>query len=98
MVNVVATIQSLTLSTTGSNSVNIGNDGEYTIRELAEITARLAGTELRLTRDPLPPDDPTRRKPDVTLARELLDWQPTTPLETGLRRTLDYFRKGRAPL
>jgi nucleoside-diphosphate-sugar epimerase len=74
--------------------VNIGNDGEYTIRELAEITARLAGTELRLTRDALPPDDPTRRKPDVTLARELLDWRPTTPLETGLSRTLEYFRKG----
>jgi hypothetical protein len=46
--------------------VNIGNDGEYTIRQLAEITARLAGTELHLTLDPLPPDDPTRRKPDIT--------------------------------
>ena len=74
--------------------VNIGNDGEYTIRQLAEITARLAGTELHLTLDPLPPDDPTRRKPDITLARELLDWHPTTPLETGLRRTLEYFREG----
>jgi nucleoside-diphosphate-sugar epimerase len=77
----------------GGRVVNIGNDGEYTIRQLAEITARLAGTELRLTREALPPDDPTRRKPDITLARELLDWQPTTPLETGLRRTLDYFRE-----
>jgi dTDP-glucose 4,6-dehydratase len=77
----------------GGRVVNIGNDGEYTIRQLAEITARLAGTDLRLTREALPPDDPTRRRPDITLARELLDWQPTTPLETGLRQTLDYFRE-----
>ena len=76
----------------GGRVVNIGNDREYTIRELAEVTARLAGTELRLTLDALPPDDPTRRKPDITLARELLDWQPSTPLETGLLRTLEYFK------
>ena len=72
--------------------VNVGNDGEYTIRQLAEVTARLAGTELRTVNESLPPDDPTRRRPDVALARALLDWAPSTPLETGLRRTLDYFR------
>ncbi len=71
--------------------VNLGNDGEYTIRELAEVIARLAGTELRVVLEALPPDDPTRRKPDVTLARELLGWQPSTSLDTGLRKTLEYF-------
>ncbi|MEA2689107.1 MAG: dTDP-glucose 4,6-dehydratase [Candidatus Eremiobacteraeota bacterium] len=73
--------------------VNVGNPDEYTIRELAAVTARLAGVELRTEDRPLPPDDPTRRRPDITLARALLDWQPVVPLETGLARTLDYFRE-----
>jgi dTDP-glucose 4,6-dehydratase len=72
--------------------VNLGNPGEYTIRELAEVTARLAGVPLRTEDRPLPPDDPTRRRPDITLARSLLAWEPTVTLETGLERTLDYFR------
>jgi nucleoside-diphosphate-sugar epimerase len=72
--------------------VNLGNPGEYTIRELAEVTARLAGVPLRTEDRPLPPDDPSRRRPDITLARSLLAWEPTVPLETGLARTLDYFR------
>jgi nucleoside-diphosphate-sugar epimerase len=72
--------------------INLGNDGEYTIRELAEVTARLAGVELRISNEALPPDDPTRRRPDVSLARALLGWEPRTPLEAGLRRTLEYFR------
>jgi dTDP-glucose 4,6-dehydratase len=72
--------------------INLGNDGEYTIRELAEVTARLAGAELRISSEALPPDDPTRRRPDVSLARALLGWEPRTPLETGLRHTLEYFR------
>jgi nucleoside-diphosphate-sugar epimerase len=71
--------------------INLGNPVEYTIRQLAEVTARLAGVELRVVARPLPPDDPARRRPDVTLARELLGWAPRTALETGLRRTLDYF-------
>ena len=72
--------------------VNIGNPNEYTIRELAALTARLAGVEIRTEARPLPPDDPTRRRPDISLARELLAWEPTVTLETGLARTLDYFR------
>ncbi|GAC1658288.1 MAG: SDR family oxidoreductase [Candidatus Elarobacter sp.] len=72
--------------------VNVGNPDEYTIRELAAVTARLAQVELRTDDRPLPPDDPSRRKPDITLARELLGWEPVVPLETGLARTLDYFR------
>lgn len=72
--------------------VNIGNPVEYTIQQLAEVTARLAGVELRTEERPLPPDDPARRRPDITLARTLLEWEPAITLETGLARTLEYFR------
>ncbi|HEV2740943.1 MAG TPA: SDR family NAD(P)-dependent oxidoreductase [Candidatus Elarobacter sp.] len=75
----------------GGRVINLGNPGEYTIRELAAVTARLANVELRVVAAPLPPDDPTRRRPDIALARELLEWEPRVPLEAGLRRTLDYF-------
>jgi nucleoside-diphosphate-sugar epimerase len=80
-----------TRASLGGRVINLGNPDEYTIRRLAEVTARLAGVELRVVEQPLPPDDPTRRRPDVTLARELLGWEPRVELETGLRRTLDYF-------
>ncbi|HYW53861.1 MAG TPA: NAD-dependent epimerase/dehydratase family protein [Dongiaceae bacterium] len=76
--------------------INAGNPDEYTIRQLAETIARLAGTELRVEERPLPADDPARRRPDIALARELLGWAPSTPLEAGLRRTLDYFRSASA--
>jgi nucleoside-diphosphate-sugar epimerase len=72
--------------------VNLGNPGEYTIRELAATTAKLAGVDLRTEQRPLPPDDPARRRPDITLARTLLEWEPQVRLEEGLRKTLDYFR------
>jgi nucleoside-diphosphate-sugar epimerase len=72
--------------------VNIGNPGEFTIRELAEIVAEVAGTELRTVDQALPPDDPTRRKPDISLARSLLDWEPQITLRDGLLKTLAYLR------
>jgi len=72
--------------------VNLGNPREHTILELAEVTARLAGTALRLEPRALPPDDPARRRPDITLARALLGWEPGVSLEQGLAATLDYFR------
>ncbi len=72
--------------------INVGGTGEHTMRELAATTARLAGVALRTERRPLPQDDPVRRAPDLTLAGELLGWEARTDLETGLRRTLDYFR------
>ena len=56
------------------------------------MTARLAGVPLRTEPRPLPPDDPARRRPDISLARALLGWEPRIPLETGLSATLDYFR------
>ena len=76
----------------GGRVVNIGNPGEYTIRELAEVTARLADVALKTEQRPLPPDDPTRRRPDISVATALLGWKPTISLETGLAKTLDYFR------
>ncbi|HEY0615585.1 MAG TPA: NAD-dependent epimerase/dehydratase family protein [Candidatus Elarobacter sp.] len=72
--------------------VNLGNPEEFTIRRLAEIVARHTGVALRVREEALPPDDPTRRRPDIALARELLGWTPSVDLETGLGRTLDYFR------
>ncbi len=72
--------------------VNIGNTDEYTILQLAQVTAGIAAVPLRTEARPLPPDDPARRRPDIALARSLLGWQPHVPLEVGLTRTLEYFR------
>jgi UDP-glucuronate decarboxylase len=72
--------------------VNLGNPGEFTIRELAEKIIALSGSKSQLVQEPLPEDDPTRRKPDITLAKKHLQWEPTIPLEEGLRKTIDWFR------
>ena len=71
--------------------VNLGNPHEVTIRELAERIVAIAGTSSRLVFEPLPHDDPTRRQPDITLARKELSWEPTVPLDDGLRRTVEFF-------
>jgi len=73
--------------------VNLGNPTEFTIRELAEQVLRLTGGTSTLRFEPLPQDDPRQRKPDISLARERLGWTPTIPLEDGLLRTIDYFRR-----
>jgi UDP-glucuronate decarboxylase len=73
--------------------VNLGNPGEFTVRELAETVLRLTGSASIITRLPLPQDDPTRRKPDIELARRMLGWQPQVPLTEGLQRTIDGFRE-----
>ena len=72
--------------------VNLGNPGEFTVRELAETIIRITGSKSKIVYKPLPQDDPARRKPDVKLARELLGWTPGISLEDGLRQTIDYFR------
>ena len=72
--------------------VNLGNPGEFTVRELAETIIRITGSKSKIVYKPLPQDDPARRKPDITLARELLGWMPSIALEDGLRQTIDYFR------
>ena len=77
----------------GALVVNVGNPGEYTIRELAEKTlALLPESTSRIVYAPLPGDDPKRRKPDIALAKELLGWEPQVPLDEGLAKTIDYFR------
>lgn len=73
--------------------VNVGNPAEITIREFAEEILRLTGSKSQIVEKPLPPDDPKQRKPDITLARKLLGWEPKVGREEGLRRTLDHFRK-----
>jgi UDP-glucuronate decarboxylase len=73
--------------------VNLGNPGEFTMLELARLVQELTGTSVPLERRPLPADDPVRRKPDITLARELLGWEPTVDLADGLKRTVEYFRE-----
>ena len=72
--------------------INIGNPGEFTIGELARIVAEIVGVPLDFEERPLPPDDPTRRRPDITVARERLGWEPHVDLRTGLERTIAYFR------
>ncbi|MGN0841838.1 MAG: SDR family NAD-dependent epimerase/dehydratase, partial [Kiritimatiellia bacterium] len=70
-----------------------GNPGEYTIRALAEKTLELLPESTsKLVFKPLPGDDPKKRKPDITLAKELLDWEPKVPLAEGLVKTIAYFR------
>jgi UDP-glucuronate decarboxylase len=72
--------------------VNIGNPGEFTIRELAELTVQLCGSSSEIVHRPLPVDDPERRRPDIALARDRLGWEPTIPLREGLARTVSWFR------
>ena len=72
--------------------INIGNPGEFTIRQLAELVVELTGSASRLVFKPLPADDPMQRQPDITRAREMLGgWEPQVPLAEGLRRTIAYF-------
>jgi UDP-glucuronate decarboxylase len=73
--------------------INLGNPGEFTIKQLAEEVIRICGSKSGLTHMPLPADDPRQRKPDITKARAVLGWNPTIPLHDGLERTVADFRK-----
>ena len=72
--------------------MNLGNPEEYTILELAQKILAMTASPARLVHKPLPPDDPVKRKPDISRAREFLEWQPTVPLTAGLEKTIPYFR------
>jgi UDP-glucuronate decarboxylase len=72
--------------------VNLGNPTEFTILELAETVLRLTGSKSQIVSKPLPEDDPRQRQPDIALARSTLNWEPTTPLEEGLKPTIAYFK------
>src|SRR5690606_16174901 len=71
--------------------VNLGNPTELSVSELVEVVLDLTGSSSEVIYRPLPIDDPRRRRPDIARAAEVLDWRPETPLEEGLRRTIDWF-------
>jgi UDP-glucuronate decarboxylase len=73
--------------------VNLGNPGEFTMLELAEKVLRATGSRSRIVKRPLPADDPKQRRPDITLAKSKLDWEPKVALDDGLAETIAYFRK-----
>ena len=83
----------MNLSTPQSSPINIGNPAEHKMVELAEKIVRITKSKSKITFLPLPLDDPKQRKPDITLARQILEWSPQIDLESGLGLTVDYFRK-----
>ncbi len=74
--------------------LNLGNPGEFTIRELAELVIELTGSRSELVFEPLPADDPKQRRPDLTRTKAALGWEPRIPLREGLQKTIDYFAAG----
>jgi len=72
--------------------MNLGNPGEFTMLELAEIVLKKVGGKSRITHKPLPADDPKQRRPDISLAKKCLGWEPAVPLEEGIERTIRHFR------
>jgi UDP-glucuronate decarboxylase len=85
-------VQMMATPHTVTGPVNLGNPGECTIAGLADLVIELTGTSSPIERLPLPDDDPVRRRPDISLAKEVLGWEPTVQLREGLLRTIDYFR------
>jgi len=73
--------------------INLGNPGEFTIKQLAEMIIQMVGGKSRLVFEPLPQDDPKQRRPDISLAKKTLDWEPKIKLEVGLEKTIEHFRK-----
>ena len=73
--------------------INLGNPNEITVKELAQEIIRLTASSSEVTYTPLPEDDPKKRQPDISLAKEMLDWQPSVSLENGLEKTIKYFRQ-----
>ncbi|HEX8475850.1 MAG TPA: UDP-glucuronic acid decarboxylase family protein [Pyrinomonadaceae bacterium] len=87
LMNTEETPESLSIN----DPVNLGNPGEFTMRQLADEVAQACGADIKIRYCPLPQDDPRQRKPDITRAQQLLGWQPTVPLRDGLQRTVAYF-------
>lgn len=72
--------------------VNMGNPGEFTIKQLAELVIEKTKSKSKIIYKPLPTDDPTKRKPDITKAKETLGWEPKITLDEGLTKTIEYFK------
>ena len=81
----------------GGEVINLGNPAEFTILEFAEVVSEVAGVPMRSMRAALPKDDPSRRCPDITKARELLGWEPVVSVRDGIKKTIAYFRAAAAP-
>jgi dTDP-glucose 4,6-dehydratase len=75
-----------------NDPINIGNPREMTIKEIADTIIRMTGSKSQVVYKPLPTDDPKQRRPDITRARTLLDWEPAVDLDEGLVKTIEYFR------
>ena len=73
--------------------MNLGNPGEFTIRELAEMTIELTGSSSKIVFQPLPPDDPKQRRPDITMAENVLGWAPKVQLREGLVKAIAFFEQ-----
>ncbi len=73
--------------------MNMGNPGEFTIKELAEKIIDLTGSSSKIVYEPLPGDDPKQRRPNIDLARKMLGWEPRVKLDDGLKKTIPYFEK-----
>jgi UDP-glucuronate decarboxylase len=89
---VEAIIRLMDADDVNTGPMNLGNPGEYTIRQLAETIAEMTNTKSEIIYKPLPEDDPTQRCPDIGLAKKTLGWEPTIQLREGLKRTIDYFK------
>ncbi len=79
------------MKSTESRPVNIGNPHEMSVLEIAEMIIEISGSSSELVYEPLPEDDPKRRCPEITRAREVLEWEPRTPAREGLEKTLSWF-------
>lgn len=86
-----AIVRMMNTNDTVTGPVNIGNPGEFTMLQLAELVKKLTGSRSKIVFKPLPSDDPRQRRPDISKAKDLLDWTPSTPLEEGLKLTISYF-------
>jgi len=86
-----AFIRFMGTDSTVTGPMNLGNPGEFTIKELAELIIEKTGSSSEITYKPLPSDDPLQRKPDISLAKEIMHWEPTVPLNKGLDSTIEYF-------
>ena len=87
MIKVMATDNTFT------GPVNIGNPNEMSMIELANLIIQLTGSKSKIVFNPLPLDDPRKRKPDISLAKKILDWEPKVPIQTGLISTIEYFKQ-----
>lgn len=90
--NIKGMLKLMESNETVTGPINIGNPNEFTMLELAEKVIQITGTTSKIVFEPLPQDDPKQRKPDITLAKQLLDWDPSIQLIDGLKQTINYFK------